>query len=279
MITNIERTLEKILLLVVAAGKDVIYPVQIRTPIIAVIASALVAGCAVGPNFKSPEAPNTHAYTAEPLPGETAAAPLQGGAVQHLVSGQDIPGQWWTLFHSAELDQVIHTALKENPTLEAAQATLRQAQENLNAVVGSALYPAVDANGSVSRQKISGAAFGQPNTVFSPFTLYNASVNVTYAFDLFGGARRELEALQSQVDYQRFQLEAAYLTITANIVTTAVKEALLRAQILATQEIIDAQERQLGVVEQQFRLGSVARADVLAQQTQLAQTRSTLPPL
>jgi NodT family efflux transporter outer membrane factor (OMF) lipoprotein len=255
------------------------YAVQIRKFVMATIASALVTGCAVGPNFKSPEAPNTHLYTPEPQPGETVAAPLQGGAAQHMVSGQDIPGQWWTLFHSAELDQVIHTALKENPTLEAAQATLRQAQENLNAVVGSALYPQVDADGSVSRQKISGAAFGQPNTVFSPFTLYNASVNVTYAFDLFGGARRELEALQSQVDYQRFQLEAAYLTITANIVTTAVQEALLRAQIQATQEIIDAQDRQLGVIEQQFRLGGVARTDVLAQQTQLAQTRSTLPPL
>ncbi len=246
------------------------------------IAGALVvllAGCAVGPNFRPPEAPDTHAYTAEPLSAETPSSPGTGGASQRLIPGGDIPGQWWTLFRSAELDQVMHQALAGNPTLAAAEATLRQAQENLNALVGSALYPKVDASGSVSRQKISGAAFGQPEANFSPFTLYNASVNVTYAFDLFGGARRELEALQSQVDFQRFQLEAAYLTITSNIVTTAVKEALLRAELSATQEILTAEERQLEVIEQQFRLGGAARPDVLAQQTQLAQTRATLPPL
>jgi len=256
-----------------------IYKVSIKKIVIIASVCALLAGCAVGPNFKSPEAPKNNSYTGRPLPAETVAAPLHGGAAQHLISGQDIPGEWWTLFHSAELDQVIHKALEDNPTFEAAQATLRQAQENLNAAVGSSLYPAVDANATVSHQKISGAAFGQPSSEFSPYTLYNASVNVSYTIDLFGGARRELEALQSQVDYQRFQLQAAYLTITANIVTTAVKEALLRAQILATQEIIAAQDKQLMVVEQQFQLGGVARADVLAQQTQLAQTQSTLPPL
>jgi NodT family efflux transporter outer membrane factor (OMF) lipoprotein len=255
------------------------FRVQRKKVVMAAIASALLAGCAVGPNFKPPEAPKTQAYTAEPLSAETPSSPGPGGATQRLVPGGDIPGQWWTLFHSAELDKVIHQALAGNPTLAAAQATLRQAQENLNALVGSALYPKVDASGSVSRQKISGAAFGQPNASFSPFTLYNASVNVTYAFDLFGGARRELEALQSQVDFQRFQLEAAYLTITSNIVTTAVKEALLRAELSATREIIAAEEKQVKVTEERFRLGGAARPDVLAQQTQLAQTRATLPPL
>jgi NodT family efflux transporter outer membrane factor (OMF) lipoprotein len=97
--------------------------------------------------------------------------------------------------------------------------------------------------------------------------------------DIFGGARRELEALRSQVDYQNFQLEGAYLALTTNIVTTAVKEASLRAQIEATQDIITAQEKQLDLVEQQFNLGGASRPDVLTQRTQLAQTRATLPPL
>jgi NodT family efflux transporter outer membrane factor (OMF) lipoprotein len=149
----------------------------------------------------------------------------------------------------------------------------------LNALVGSVLYPKVDASASVTREKISGAAFGQPNARFSPFTLYNASVNVSYALDFFGGARRELEALESQVDVQRFLLEGAYLTITSNIVTTAVKEASLRAQIQSLQEIMAAQQKQFDLVELQFKLGGAARTDVLAQRTQLAQTRATLPPL
>ncbi|MGC1453610.1 MAG: efflux transporter outer membrane subunit [Nitrospirota bacterium] len=252
----------------------------LRIAAAALIANLALAGCAVGPDFRTPEAPSTTAYTATELlkPG-SSAVPAAGGAAQHLVPGQEIPAQWWTLFHSAALEQLVRQALMDNPTLAAAQATLRQSQEGLRAVVGSALVPRLDASASVSRQKISGAAFGQPDTVFSPFTLYNASINVSYALDLFGGARRELEFLRSQVDFQRFQLEGAYLTITSNIVTTAVKEASLRAQIQAIQEILVVQTKQKDVVEQQFQLGAVARSDVLAQRAQLAQTRATLPPL
>jgi NodT family efflux transporter outer membrane factor (OMF) lipoprotein len=225
-----------------------------------------------------PESPKTDHYTPAPLPQETAAAPGIGGAAQRFVIGQDIPAQWWTLFHSEALDQLIHQALTNSPTLEAAQATLRQARENLRAEMG-VLLPAVDANASGTRERFSGAAFGEPNLPSSIFNLYNASVTVSYGLDIFGGTRRELEALRSQVAYQNFQLEGAYLALTTNIVTTAVKEASLRAQIEATQEIITAQEKQLDMVEQQFNVGGASRPDVLTQRTQLAQTRATLPPL
>lgn len=253
---------------------------HLRIAAAAAIVGLALTGCAVGPDFRAPEAPNAKAYTAtELLKPESAAVPVTGGVAQHIVPGQEIPAQWWTLFHSAALEQLVREALADNPTLAAAQATLRQSQEGLRAVVGSALFPRVDANASASRQKISGAAFGQPDTVFSPFTLYNASVNVSYALDLSGGARRELEVLRSQVDFQRFQLEGAYLTLTSNVVTAAVKEASLRAQIKAMEDILAAQEKQLEVVEQQFQLGAVALPDVLAQQAQRAQTRTTLLPL
>jgi len=247
--------------------------------VLAAAASLVMTGCAAGPDFRAPEAPATSQYTAAVLPPETASSTGTGGAAQRFIAGGEIPAQWWMLFHSAALDQVIRQALADNPTLAAAQATILQARENVNALVGSALYPGVEAGLSGTRQKISGAAFGQPENTFSPFTLYNASVRVSYAIDLFGGARRELEALQSQVEYQNFQLEAAYLTIAANIVTTAVKEASLRAQIKALQEIIATEEKQLSVVERQFQLGAVSRTDVLAQRAQLAQTRAGLPAL
>ena len=224
---------------------------------VAIVALAALTGCAVGPDFRQPAAPTTGAYTATPLPAETAAAPVGGGESQRFVAGQDITGQWWTLFHSTELDLLIRQALADNPTLAAAQATLRQAQETLRARAGSALYPRVDGNASVVRQEVSGASFGQPESGNSVFTLYNASVNVSYALDLAGGARRELEALRAQVDYQRFQLDGAWLTLTANLVTAAVQEGALRAQIKATREIVAAQEQQLALVEQQFQLGEL----------------------
>lgn len=233
----------------------------------------------MGPDFRQPEAPKTNSYTATALPEETTATPGAAGTAQRFISGQDIPAQWWTLFHSAALDQLIRQALRDSPTLDAAQATLRAAQENLRAQSGAAIFPSVDASVSGRRQKTSGAAQGQPGASNKLFNLYNASVNVSYSLDLFGGARRDLESLQSQVDYQRFQLEGAYLTLTANIVTTAVKEASLRAQIKAARDILISQEKQLEVVDNQFQLGAVSRSDVLAQQIQFAQTQATLPPL
>ena len=218
-------------------------------------------------------------YITGESPGETVEIPGTAGSVQRFLAGKDIPAEWWTLFGSDQLDQVIREALDRSPTLAAAQATLQQSQENLRALVGSALFPSVNASASAARQKISGAGFGQPDTQFSPFTLFNASVEVSYALDLAGGARRELEALRSQVDFQRFQLEGAYLTIAANIVTAAVKEASLRSQIRAVQEITANEEKQLVLVEHQFELGAVSRTDLLAQRAQVAQTRAQLPPL
>ncbi len=247
--------------------------------IIIAIVSVIIAGCAVGPNYRQPDAPSTKEYTAAPLPTETASAPGPGGEAQRLSASKEIPSQWWTLFQSEPLERLIRDALEHNPSLASAQATLRQAQENANAFAGSTLYPRVDANASAARKKITGIQIGQPNMNIGPFTLYNASVSVSYALDMFGGAKRELEALQSRVDYQGFQLEGAYLTIASNIVTTAIREAALRGQIQATQEIISAQEAQLKLIERQFELGAATRSDLLAQQTQLAQTQATQPPI
>jgi NodT family efflux transporter outer membrane factor (OMF) lipoprotein len=240
--------------------------------------SMLTSGCAVGPDFKQPEAPKTSSYTAETLPDRTSSVPLALGEAQHFTPDQDIPDKWWSLFHSKDLDEVIKRAIADSPSLAAAQAALRQAQEYYIAGQGS-YYPAVDANVSAVRQKNSGAATRQVNADTRPFTLYNASVSVSYSLDLFGGLRRELESLKSQVDYQTFLLEGTYLALTANIVTEAVREASLRGQIMAIKEISDVQEKQLALVQRQFDLGAVSRSDVLAQKAVLAQTRATLPPL
>ncbi len=242
------------------------------------MSGAMLAGCAVGPDFQQPAAPDTKTYTSAALPPETAATPGTAGAAQRFVSEREIPAQWWSLFQSEALDKLIRQALQDSPTLAAAQATLRASQDNLRAQYGAALFPGVDASVSATRERISGAAFG-PGGKPNLFNLYNASVRVSYGLDLFGGARRELESLRSQVDYQQFQLEGAYLALTANIVTTAVKEGSLRAQIRATQDIVALQEKQLEVVQHQFELGAVSRSDVLAQQVEVAQTRATLPPL
>jgi len=239
---------------------------------------AVLSGCAVGPDFRKPAAPPTESYTPSPLPAATAAAPLPGGESQRLAAGRAISAQWWTLFQSEPLDSLISQALIDSPNLAAAQAALRAAAENRRAQLG-VLMPSVDANFSGTREKVSGASFGQPNTPGTIFTLFNASVNVSYTFDLFGGSRRGLEALQAQLDYQRFLLEGAHLTLTANLVTTAVQQASLHARIKATAEIIAADEEQVRLMERRFELGGASLTELLAQKAQLAQTRTTLPPL
>lgn len=249
----------------------------LRGPAIAAM-TAFLAACGVGPDYRAPETPTATLYTEKPRPDRTEAAPVRGGEVQRFESGAEISAEWWKLFGSPALDRLMQTALAGHPTLAAAEATLRQAQENLNAQY-AVLYPSVDASLSARRQRTSGAAFGNPSLPVNVFNLYNASVNVSYAIDLAGGARRELEALEAGIDTQRFQLEAAYLSLTANVATTAFREASLREQIRATREIVEAQSRQLELVEKQLALGAIARSDVLLQRAQLAQTRATLPPL
>jgi NodT family efflux transporter outer membrane factor (OMF) lipoprotein len=240
--------------------------------------AAFLGACAVGPDYRVPDAPAVGLYTEKPQPEQTEAVQVRGGEAQRFEVGAKISAEWWTLFGSPELDGLMRTALSGHPTLAAAQAALRQAEENLNAQY-AVLYPSVDAGLSARRQRISGASFGNPALPGSVFNLYNASVNVSYAIDVAGGARRELEALQAGIDFQRFQLEAAYLSLTANIATTAFREASLREQIRATREILDLQERGMQLVEKQFVIGAVSRADVLAQRAPLAATRASVPPL
>ncbi|MHB8535653.1 MAG: efflux transporter outer membrane subunit [Sulfuricaulis sp.] len=247
-------------------------------PLVLVPLVAALAGCAVGPDFKQPAVPPVQSYTRTALPAQTESTPGPAGTEQRFAVGQEIPAQWWTLFHSEALDRLIRQALVDSPTLAAAQATLRQAQENLRAEAG-VVSPRVDAGLSGERQRFSFAAIGQPNAPSTVFNLYNASVAVSYTFDVGGGWRRELEAMRAQVDYQKFQLQGAHLALTANIVTSAIREASLRAQMLALVEIEALQKQQLDILEQQFRLGGARRTDVLSQRAQLVQTRAAQPPL
>ena len=216
------------------------------------VCAGFLAGCAVGPDFHPPAA---------------------------TLMAADIPGEWWGLFKSPELDRLIRGALADNPTLEAAQAALRQAREDLNARAGGEYVPEVNGSLSASRQKTSSAAMGLPQGPASIFTLYHASVNVSYVFDVFGRGRRELEALRSLVDYQAYQHEAARLALTANIVTTVIMEASLREQVQATLQIMAIQQKHLIMLRKQQDLGGVSRAEFLSQRTEFEQTRALLPPL
>lgn len=244
-----------------------------RWTIALLAAAAVLAGCAVGPDFSPPPAPDVKGYTPEPLKPATAA----GGGAQYFIRDLDLPGQWWTLFHSKPLNELVDKALVTNPDLQAAQAALRLANENVYAQTGL-LFPAIDGNFTASRQKFE---ISQPSDVgnVSIFNLFTGQLNVSYVPDVFGGTRRSIEALAAQADSQRFALEATYLTLTSNLAGAAVQEASLRGQIAATEHIIKIETDVLTLMRHQRELGQIAEGDVVAQQAALAQVEQTLPPL
>jgi NodT family efflux transporter outer membrane factor (OMF) lipoprotein len=217
---------------------------------------------------RPPEVPTAEQYTPTPVTEE------------RLVQGKDIPAQWWTLFQSSALDGLVRQALEASPTLTRANAKLRQAQEDLSARSGGTRLPKVDAKLSANRVDVNPQSLGvQALPVQTPFNLYLASVGVSYTLDLFGSTRRELVGLQAGVDFQRYEVEAARLMLAGNVVTAAIREASLREQIGATQEIVELQERQLAITERLVNLGTAAQADAVAQRLDLAQIRAVLPDL
>lgn len=241
--------------------------------------ACFLTACAVGPNFKTPSAPRTSGY-APPgeIPAQLGSSAARDIQAQHLIGALDIQGAWWTLFHSPALNALIERALANSPTLEAATAALRQANETVAAERGS-YYPSVSAAAGVQRQKEPGAALGEPQVTSVLYTLNTATLNISYTLDTFGGVRRKVESLGAQAEYEKFALEAAYLSLTANLVTTAITEASLRAQIAATEEIAESQRKQLDISQRRFTAGGASRADVLQQQAILQSTLAALPAL
>lgn len=240
---------------------------------------ALLTACAVGPDFERPAAPSALGYTAQPLPPETASAPTPAGGAQHFATAMDIPSQWWTLFRSPALDRLVQQALKANPNVEAAKAALRQAHE-LYSAQRAAYFPEITGNVSQTRAKVAQGSIATPVTTPSPtYSLYTAQLSLSYAPDVFGAQQRSVENAMAEVESTRFQLEAVYLTLSSNVVVTAVQEASLRGQIAATERMIELQHQLTEVARGQRLLGTASELDVLAQESAEAQLRATLPPL
>jgi NodT family efflux transporter outer membrane factor (OMF) lipoprotein len=246
--------------------------------ILAASALLLTTGCVVGPRFKKPPAPDVSGYTPAPITTTTGTNNVTGGEAQHLVDGQDIPGEWWTLFHSKPLDDLIERSLKANPNLKAAQAALVVARENMLAQRG-AYYPSVTGGFTATHAKSSADLSPVTNTNALTYSLYTPQVSVSFVPDVFGLNRRTVESLQAQDQQARFALAATHITLSATVATGAIQEASLRGQIAATRELIDINTKILKILREQYSKGYADELDVAAQEAQLAQIVATLPPL
>jgi NodT family efflux transporter outer membrane factor (OMF) lipoprotein len=243
----------------------------------ALAAAVFMTSCAVGPDFLHPAAPEITRYTREPLT-RTSSTDVAAGQRQVFVPGRDIPEQWWALFKSPQLNALIDQALHNNQSLQSALATLRAAKEAVYAQEGK-FFPLVEANFNPTRQRTSAALSPVLSTPASVFNLVTAQLEVSYTFDVWGLNRRTVESLDALADVQRFQAEAAYLSLTANLAVAAITEASLRGQIEATEQMISINKKMLDILRHQFETGFVGRNDVALQEAALAQVEATLPPL
>ena len=270
----------------------------LRTPALLTALTMAAAGCAVGPNFHKPQAPKDAGYTVTPLPAPTASSTGPGGDAQTFLSATDIPHEWWRAFGSSALDSLVDRAFRANPTVRAAKAALAQAQEMVYAQDGY-FFPTVSADYNFERQKLAGNLSGssapgvqgngtaitalQINTppYNQPlyFNFHTASLTVGFTPDVFGVNRRKVESLAAQKDAQRFELEATYLSLAANVVAAAIEEASTRAQLDATQKIIDAAENSLAVLHHKLDYGYAMRMEVANQELVLAQAQALMPAL
>ena len=251
---------------------------RLKLPLLA--CATLVAGCAMGPQFRRPAPPPAAQYTAGAQPEATAASAAAGGGTQRFLSGAPLPAHWWESFHCAALDELVSAALAHSPTALEARARLREAQADLSAATGSTLYPQADAELGATRERVDPAAFGFTNIPQPPpFNLFNAQVNVSYTLDLLGANRRFVEGARAQAEYQDYETQSIQLMLAANVVAAAIRQADLEAQLRYTRAILAAASRQLAIAEERYREGGIAQSDLAAQRTQLEQLRATLPPL
>ncbi|HEV3099095.1 MAG TPA: efflux transporter outer membrane subunit [Chthoniobacterales bacterium] len=246
--------------------------------IVAFGALLCLAACVVGPNFKKPAAPDVEGYTSAPLSTTESTAKVAGGEAQHFIKDIDIPGEWWALFHSKPLNDLIERSLKINPDIKAALAALLVARENVLAQKG-AFYPTVTGSFSATRSKTSKELSPATASGALYYSLYTPRVNVSYVPDVFGLNRRTVESLQAQAEQARFALAAAHITLSTNVAAAAIQEASLRAQIDAARQLIAINSNLVQVVRNQLAKHAATNADLASQESQLAQINATLPPL
>ena len=247
-----------------------------------VVAAALAgsAGCATGPDFQPPAAPRSAGYGAAEDGGRTAEARGPGGASQRFDAALDVPAAWWELFGCAALDASVREALENSPTLAQASARLRQAQEEFNAAAGAARYPAADAGLSAARKKVNPEAMGMTGVPTpDPFSLFNASVSISYAFDFFGRNRRALEGLKAQVDLRTFELEGLRQTLAANVVLASIRLAEQERLLAVARDVAAARSEQRSIAEARCRAGGISALELERQELLWEQARALIPAL
>ncbi len=242
--------------------------------------ACLLTACAAGPDFRTPAAPAATRYVSGEQPQSTASTSTGADDFQRFAPAASSPERWWELFQCPALNALVSEALTRSPTVLEARARLREAQSELTAQTRGTLYPAVDAKLGAARQKVDPAAFGFKNIPAAPpFTLYNAQLEVSYSLDVFGGDRRAVESARARTETVEYESRIVQLSLAANVVTAAIRQADLQGQLETLQWLLEAQQRQVAISEVRYEAGGISLQELQDQRARLEQARASLPPL
>ena len=152
--------------------------------------AVLLTGCAVGPDFRPPDSPAETTYLAGRGPNSANGDAVAGRKIDH---GGDLPAEWWEVFRSQKLSDLVRDGLANNADVGAAEAALRVAQANARAQRG-VLFPVVGAGFDANRQKISNITTSNVTSNADLYSLHTAQVTVSFVPDIWGGTRRQIES-------------------------------------------------------------------------------------
>jgi NodT family efflux transporter outer membrane factor (OMF) lipoprotein len=233
-----------------------------------VIVVMTLAGCAVGPNFKRPNAPKS-AYS-QPSGSVGPASVVYGG---------EVAADWYTLFHSDSLNAIVQEALRANPDLEGARHNLFAAQYELQAVAGTAL-PRVQFGAKATRSRVNGSFLYQsPEALQVTANQFNLGPSLAYDLDVFGQIRRSIEAQSAQTAQVGHQALNVYITLVDQVVMTAFDLAASVEQINVTRQLVADLQQQLELTQTLDNAGKIAHGDALQAKAQLEEARANLPGL
>ena len=238
------------------------------------VALGLSACTAFGPSRKPPKMPEPAHYSVESQPAQTAAA---DGVAQQIATGARPVPEWWKEFGSDDLNALVDEGLRNSPSYQSAQATLKAAREQLRGQIGDNLLPQVDLEFSPTRQRSLGIPVLPQQTFIE--NVFVAQAKASYTFDFFGAAFLADRALAGQVKQQALQLEATRRALATNIVVATINSASMAEQVAATEALVNLGEERARQIASRYKLGSASKEEMLSSEQDAANAAATLPSL
>ncbi|HEY6228885.1 MAG TPA: efflux transporter outer membrane subunit [Verrucomicrobiae bacterium] len=232
-------------------------------------AIALLAGCAVGPNYHRPE-------VSQPIPESYATSAPTNEWKAATPSSEAPKGEWWRIFGDAELNQLEADASAANQELKGAVARFTQAREFAN-IARSGLFPHLDASPSYSRSRSSQNSLkgvGGPGATINDFSI---PFDLSYEIDLWGRVRRDIEAGRADQQASLADLENIRLSIQAEVAANYFTARALDSEISLLRTNIEVFRKSLELTKNRYAGGIATDLDVAQAETILKNTEAELP--